>query len=62
MEVLGLQGSVVGIISKSEETSQVSSDDPAPSSIGVTLRFILHSDCSGSQLYSKRVVSSFQSK
>ena len=62
IEVFGLHGSLVGTISKSDVMSQVRSDDSAPSSIGTIFRFILHSSCSGSQLYTPKEVSSFKSR
>jgi hypothetical protein len=62
IEVLGLHGSEVGVISKSDVISHVSCEDSIPSRRGAILRFILHSVCSGSHVYSERVRSSFQSK
>ena len=57
IEVLGLHGSEVGTISKSEVNSHVRREDSAQSSNGVIFGFILQSGFAGSQLYSERETS-----
>jgi len=62
MEVFGLHGSLVGSSGKSEVISHVSREEEVPSSKAVIMGFILHSVCSGSQVYSESEISSFKSK
>lgn len=62
IEVLGLHGSVVGTISKSDKTSQVSNGDSIQSRNGVNLGLILHSDFSGSHEYSESETSDKSSR
>lgn len=57
--MLGLQGSLVGIISKSAVIRQVTSDEGVPSNHGDTRRLNLHSDSCESHTYSVRLISSF---
>ncbi len=59
IEVFGLQTSDVGMSSKSAVISHVSCELSVPSRRGVTKRLILHSDCTGSHVYSDSVISSF---
>lgn len=59
IELFGLQESSVNSSGKSAVISQIRREESAQSSKGVTRRLILHSGCSGSQVYSESDVSSF---